>query len=257
MQPDLKPLPLLKPWQKTPEQENMMRRRHGDPCPPRPLAPRPQRTTPASPRHAHLGPMAPPKGNQQPDLKALAPPEALTKDTRAKEHDAAKARGPMPPAAIGTTPPTHHTRLTSTRAPRPHGAPQGQSAARSEAPALPEALAKNTRAKEHDAVKAIGPMPLAAIGTTPPTNYTCLTSTRAPRPHGTPQGQPAARSEASAPPEALAKDTRAKGHDAAKARGTHAPRGHRHHAPHAPHPPHLDTRTSAPWYSPRATGSPI
>ena len=26
----------------------------------------------------------------------------------------------MPPAVIGTTPPTHHTRLTSTRAPRPH-----------------------------------------------------------------------------------------------------------------------------------------
>ena len=65
---DLKPLPLLKPWQKTPEQKNMMRRRH-DPCPPRSLAPRPPRNTPASPRHAHLGPMALPKGNQQPDLK--------------------------------------------------------------------------------------------------------------------------------------------------------------------------------------------
>ena len=35
------------------------------------------------------------------------------------------------------------------------------------------------------------------------------------------------------------------------------PRGHWHHAPHAPHPPHLDTRTSAPWHSPRATSSPI
>ena len=36
----------------------------------------------------------------------------------------------------------------------------------------------------------------------------------------------------------------------------HAPRGHWHHAPHAPHPPHLDTRTSAPWHSPRAASSP-
>ena len=68
---DPKPLPLLKPWQKTPEQMNMMRRRHENPCPPRPLAPRPQQTTPASPRHADLGPMALPKGNQQPDLKPL------------------------------------------------------------------------------------------------------------------------------------------------------------------------------------------
>ena len=63
-------------------------------------------------------------------------------------------------------------------------------------------------------------------------------------PHGTPQEQPAAL----APPEALAKDTRAKKHDAVKARGTHAPRGHWHHAPHEPHLPHLDTRTSAPWH---------
>ena len=70
-QPDLKPLPLLRPWQKASEQKNMMRRRHEDPCPPWPLAPRPPRTTPASPRHAHLGPMALPKGNQQPDLKPL------------------------------------------------------------------------------------------------------------------------------------------------------------------------------------------
>ena len=38
----------------------------------------------------------------------------------------------MPPAAIGTTPPTPHTRLTSTRAPRPHGTPQEQPAVRSE-----------------------------------------------------------------------------------------------------------------------------
>ena len=76
-------------------------------------------------------------------------------------------------------------------------------------------------------------------------------------PHGTPQEQPAARSKALAPPEALAKDTRAKEHDAVKARGTHAPLGHWHHAPHAPHPPHLDTRTSAPWHSLRATSSSV
>ena len=38
----------------------------------------------------------------------------------------------MPPAAIGTTPPTPHTRLTSTRAPRLHGTPQEQPAAGSE-----------------------------------------------------------------------------------------------------------------------------
>ena len=129
----------------------------------------------------------------------------------------------MPPAAIGTTPPTNHTCLTSTRAPRPYGAPQGQPAARSEALAPPEALAKDTRAKEHDAVKARGPMPPAAIGTTPPTHHTRLTSTRAPRPHGTPQGQPAAQSEALDLPEALAKDTRAKYHDAVKARGPMPP----------------------------------
>ena len=158
----------------------------------------------------------------------------------------------MPPAAIGNTPQMPHTRITSTRAPRPHGASHGQPAPRSEALAPPEALTKDSRAKEHDAVKARGPMPPAAIGTTPPTRHTCLTSTRAPRPYGTPQGQPAAQSEALAPPEALAKDTRANEHDAVKARGPMPPRGHWHHAPHAPHPPHLDTRTSAPWHSPRA-----
>ena len=48
----------------------------------------------------------------------------------------------------------HHTRLTSTRAPRSHGTPQEQPVARSEALAPPEALAKDSRAKEHDAVKA-------------------------------------------------------------------------------------------------------
>ena len=142
--------------------------------------------------------------------EALAPLEALAKDSRAKEHDAVKAWGSMPLTAIGNTPPTPHTRLTSTRAPQPHGTPQGQPATRSKALAPPEALAKDTRAKEHDAVKARGPMPPAAIGTTPPTHHTRVTSTRAPRPHGTPQGQPAARSEALAPHEALAKDTRAK-----------------------------------------------
>ena len=86
--------------------------------------------------------------------KALAPPEALAKDSRAKKHDAVTARRPTPPTAIGNTPPTPHTRLTSTRAPRPHGTPQGQPAARSEALASFEALAKDNRAKEHDAVKA-------------------------------------------------------------------------------------------------------
>ena len=158
-----------------------------------------------------------PQGQPAARSEALAPPEALAKDTRAKEHDAAKARGPMPPAAIGTTPPTHHTRLTSTRAPRPHGTPQGQPAARPGALAPPVALAKSSKAKVHDAVKARGPMPPAAIGTTPPMPHTRLTSIRAPRPHGTPQRQPAARSEALAPFEALAEDTRAKEHDAVKA----------------------------------------
>ena len=71
----------------------------------------------------------------------------------------------MPPTAIGTTPPTPQSRLTSTRAPRPHGTPQEQPAARPEAPAIPEALAKDSRAKEHDAVKARRPMPPAAIDT--------------------------------------------------------------------------------------------
>ena len=117
----------------------------------------------------------------------------------------------MPPAAIGNTPPMPHTRLTSTRAPRPHGTPQEKPVARPEALAHYEALAKDSRAKEHDAVKVV-----KAIGNTPPMPRTRLTSTRAPRPHGTPHGQPAPRSEALAPPEALAKDSRAKEHDAVK-----------------------------------------
>ena len=83
----------------------------------------------------------------------------------------------------------------------------------------------------------------------------CLTSTLAPRPHGASQGQPAARSEALAPPEALAKDSRAKETRCGEGMRTHAPRGHWHHAPHEPHLPHLDTHTSAPWHSPRATSS--
>ena len=100
----------------------------------------------------------------------------------------------------------HHHRLTSTRAPRSHGTtPHGQPAARSKAFAPPEAFEKDTRANGHGAVKAGGPMPLAAIGTMPPTPHTRLTSTRAPRPHGTPQEQPVARSEAPAPFKALAK----------------------------------------------------
>ena len=77
----------------------------------------------------------------------------------------------------------------------PWGA-QKQTAARSEAPAPLEALAKDSRAKKHDAWKARGHMPPAAIGTTPPTPHTRLTSTRAPWPHGTPQEQPAAQPEA-------------------------------------------------------------
>ena len=115
--------------------------------------------------------------------------------------------------------PTPRIRLTSTRAPRPHGTPQEQPAARSEAPAIPEALAKGSRAKDHDAVKARRPTRSpGAIGTTPPTPQSRLTSTRAPWPHGTPQEQPAARPEAPAIPEAVAKDSRAKEHDAVKAR---------------------------------------
>ena len=51
----------------------------------------------------------------------------------------------MPPAAIGSTPPMPHTRLTSTRAPRPHGTPQGQPAARSEARLLARARVEGRR----------------------------------------------------------------------------------------------------------------
>ena len=151
-----------------------------------------------------------PQEQQAARSEALSPPEALAKDSRAKEHDALKAQRPTPPAVLGTTPPTPNPRHTSTRAPRPHGTPQEQPSARSETPAPLEALAKDTRANEHDAVKARGPMPPAAIGTTPPTPHVRHTSTRAPRPHGAPQEQPAARSEALAPPDAFAKDSRAK-----------------------------------------------
>ena len=118
----------------------------------------------------------------------------------------------MHPSAIGTTLPTHHTRLISTRAPRPHGTPQGQPAARSKALAPPEALAKDTRPKKHDAVKAIGTHAPRGHWHHAPHLYTRLTSTRAPRPHGTPQEQPAGRSEALATPEALKNNTRAKDH---------------------------------------------
>ena len=83
-QPDLKPLLFLKPWQKTPEQMNMMRRRHEDSCPPRPLAPRPPRPTPATPQHAHLGPMALPKSNSQPDPKLLPHLRPLQKTAEQK-----------------------------------------------------------------------------------------------------------------------------------------------------------------------------
>ena len=120
-------------------------------------------------------------------------------------------------ASVDIVVPNHHF-LTSTRAPRPHGTPQEQQAARSEALASPEALAKDNRAKEHDAVMAQRFTPQAAIGTTPPTPHGRHTSTRAPRPHGTPQEQPAARSGALAPLEAFAKVSRAKEHDALKAK---------------------------------------
>ena len=129
----------------------------------------------------------------------------------------------MSPAAIGTTPPTPHTRLTSTRAPQPHGTPQEQPAARSGAISPPETPAKDSRAKEHGAVTARGPMPPTAISNTAPTPHTRLTSTRAPQPHGTPQEQQAAQPEAFSPPEALARDRRAKEHDAVKARGPTPP----------------------------------
>ena len=92
-------------------------------------------------------------------------------------------------ASVDIAVPNHHF-LTSTREPRPHGTPQEQPAARSEAPVIPEALVKDSRAKEHEALKARRPTPPAAIGTTPPTPTTPNThhtSTRAPRPHGAPQ----------------------------------------------------------------------
>tara|TARA_B110000503_G_scaffold51049_1_gene82530 strand:- start:4 stop:189 length:186 start_codon:yes stop_codon:yes gene_type:complete len=49
--------------------------------------------------------------------------------------------------------PNHHF-LTSTRAPLPHGTPQEQPAARFEALVSLESLAKDSGAKENDAVKA-------------------------------------------------------------------------------------------------------
>ena len=98
--------------------------------------------------------MAPPKGNQQPDLKPLLLLKPWQKIPEQENMMRRKHEGPMPPAAIGTTPPTPNTRLTSTRAPRLHGTPDGQPAARFEALAPSEALAKDSRAKERDAVKA-------------------------------------------------------------------------------------------------------
>ena len=61
-----------------------------------------------------------------------------------------KARGPTPSTAIGTTPPTTHTRLTSTSAPRPHDTPQEQPAARSEARVLARARVEG----RHDGLAA-------------------------------------------------------------------------------------------------------
>jgi hypothetical protein len=108
---------------------------------------RPQSTSPASPRHAHLGPMALPKGNQQPDLKPLPllrswkkTPEQI--NTMRRSHE-----DPCSPRPLAPRPPRNLTCLTSTRAPRPHGTPQEQPAARLEAFAPPEALEKDTRAK--------------------------------------------------------------------------------------------------------------
>ena len=216
-----------------------------------PLMPHTRLTSTRAPR-----PHGTPQGQPAARSEALALPEALAKDTRANEHDAVKARGPMPPAANGTTPFTPDTRLTSTHALGPMASPKGNQQPDPKPLPLLKPLQKTPEQKNMMRSRHEGPMPPAAIGTTPPTHHTCQTSTRAPRPHGARQEQPEARPEALAPPEALAKDTRAKEHDAAKARGTHAPRGDWHHAPHAPHPPHLDLRTSAPWHSPRATSSP-
>ena len=56
----------------------------------------------------------------------------------------------MPPAAIGTTPPTPHNRLTSTRAPRLHGTPQEQPAVRSEVHVLARARVEG----RHDGLAA-------------------------------------------------------------------------------------------------------
>ena len=64
-----------------------------------------------SPCPCSLPPHGTPQGQPAARSEYLAPPQALAKDTRAKAHDAAKAQGPMPPAAIGTTPPMPHTRL--------------------------------------------------------------------------------------------------------------------------------------------------
>ena len=156
----------------------------------------------------------------------------------------------MPPAAIGTTPPTNHTCLTSTRAPRPHGTPQGQPAARSKALAPPEALAKDTRPREHDAVKVRRSTPPAAIGTTLPTPHTRLTSTRAPRPHSTLQGQPAARSEA----RVLARagvEGRHFGLAAACGEARQQPRRRRREDAHpGPHSKHCPPEKSSPFMSP-------
>ena len=105
------------------------------------------------------------------------------KSTRAFFHCPTSPPSPhAPPSAIGTTPPKPHSRLTSTRAPRPHGTPQEQPAARPEVPAIPEALAKDSRAKEHDALKARRPTrPPAAIGTTPHTSTPSISNAKVPR----------------------------------------------------------------------------
>ena len=81
---DPKPLPYLGPLQKTAEQKNMMRRRHEGPMPPAAIGTTPPRPTAASPQHAHLGPMALPKSNRQPDPKLLPHLRPLQKTAEQK-----------------------------------------------------------------------------------------------------------------------------------------------------------------------------
>ena len=171
-------------------------------------APRP---TSASPQHAHLGPMALPKSSQQPDPKPLPPPEALTKDSRAKERDAVKAQRPTrPPRQLTPRPPRPTPASPQHAHLGPMALPKGNLQPDSKPLPLLKPWQKTPEQKNMMRSRHEGPMPPAALGTTPPTHHTHLTSTRAPRPHGTLLEQPAARSKALAVPEALVKDSRAK-----------------------------------------------